>query len=903
MDRSLVDRTLLTLALLLAAGQLQADNGPLTTDCCRLTASEGDSHQVELVAPWSEWREISGKTTLTGFPLRRDLEVDLALERFRVTHSQTRFVLGRAGCVGCNDQPIRFDPESVVLLRGTIAGQPDSRVFLALTKHGSLGMIEHQGERYRVASQRQRQLTVTPATIVGGSPLDVPMCGNDDSAVSVQASSMQPSLRRGSGEPPIKGLRQIEMAVETDYEFFQLFNDLDAAGAYVVAAYAAVSEIYMRDTGGRIDLSFVRLWDQPNDMFNEPDPFGPFQTYWEANMGAVHRDVAQFFTGRRNLPYGGVANLGGLCGSGGYSVAGYILGFFDDPSSPSVFHRDISVAAHELGHSSNSFHTHSLGIDTCDDETSAPQRGTLMSYCGQTFTGGAANTDLRFHTTVQTVIKNYFATSDCLAADCNQNGRDDTQDIALGGSTDLNLNNIPDECEDCNNNSVLDDTDILGGGSADLNNNDIPDECEADCNTNGSPDDLDIAQGSSQDLYGNGVPDECEADCNGNITPDYDEIQADMSLDLNRNAKLDACEDCDLDTIPDLEALDHAHNVWLASIDHTGIREYLAKVGPLTSVSDDADIAEGQDLLITADRRILVSSRLDHRVVEFTIDGSIVGDLVASGTGGLSEPAGLALTTDGRLLVASRGSHTVLAYNSTTGAFLGELVAASTGGLTAPFGLAFRPGPEPRNLLVTSSDNRVLEFNSTTGSLVGEVVSVADNGGLTDPHGLLFLPSGNLLVASYGSNQILEFDGPTGAFVRQFNQGGTATRLTLDQPWGLRLGPDGGVYVSRAHDHDDRRPEPLHLTNARIYHFDVTTGFLLRAYVLGVNSGVQNPTGFDFVPGDAIDCNHNLIPDSCDIANGTTPDEDGNGIPDSCAIGISVIFQDGFESGDTSFWS
>lgn len=917
MNRSLVKTVLLTLAVV-AANSALASSGDSTMDCCRLTTSNGPSHQIELVEPWSTWRAITGKTTLSNFPLQHHLKVDLALERFRVTHSGTRFVLGRtqdgqAGCDDCEDQLIDFDTDSVVLLRGTIADDPSSRAFLALTEHGSLGTIDYQGQRYRIASQQPRQLTVTLAPMAGGSALDVPMCGTDDSELSQKLLVQQvatnalvgaPPLigsRPQVGAPPIRGLRQLEVAVETDYEFFQLFNDLDAASAYVVAAYAAVSEVYVRDTGARIDLSFVRLWDDPADLFNEPDPLGSFQSHWEANMGAVQRDVAQFFTGRRNLPYGGVAFLGGLCGSQGYSVAGYILGFFDDPTSPSVVNRDITVSAHELGHSSGSPHTHSLGIDTCDDENSTAQRGTIMSYCGQTFTGGASNTDLRFHTGTQTIMEDLFANSACLVADCNQNANDDALDIALGASADVNMNSIPDECEDCNSNGVLDDADISGGTSNDLNMNGIPDECEADCNTNSIPDDIDISQGTSDDLYGNGIPDECEADCNSNSMPDYDEIQADMSLDLNRNAMLDACEDCDRDTVPDLEALDHANNVWLASIDHTRVREYLAKVGPLTSVSDDAGIAEGQDLLITADRRILVSSRLDHRVVEIAMDGTITGDLVASGTGGLSEPAGMALTTDGRLLVASRGTHSVLAYNSTTGAFLGEMVAASTGGLTAPFGLAFRPG-DGGNLLVTSSDNRVLEFNSLNGNLIGEVVSVADNGGLIDPHGLLVLPSGNLLVASYGSNQVLEFDGSTGAFVRQFNQGGTATRLTLDQPWGLRLGPDGGVYVSRAHDHEDRRPEPLHLTNARIYHFDATTGFLLRAYVLGVNSGVEHPTGFDFVPGDTIDCNLNLIPDSCDISNGTASDEDGNGVPDSCGVGSGIIFQDSFESGDTSAW-
>jgi len=891
--------------------------GQQLNSCCELKAVTAEGLEVEFVDGWSaSLREpsaaIDEALILEDFPLREALQVDLVLERFRVTTAATRFVVGDPSGV---DSVIDFDPESVLLLRGHVADDPESRVFLALSEQGGFGAIDHAGQLYKVSSRKAGRLFVAPSTAMGGSPLDVPLCGVEDhggiglgeSQADLEELSLPALFPQKGVVTPIRGLRQIELAVETDHEFFRLFGDLDAASAYVVAVFAAVSEIYVRDVDARIDLTFVRLWDDPDDLFNEPNPLTPFQTYWEANMGAVDRDVAQFFSGRRNLPFGGVAFGGGLCNSAGYSVAGYAIGFFVDPNGPHVFNRDVTVTAHELGHNSNAPHTHTLGVDTCDVETSQAQRGTLMSYCGQTFTGGAANTDLRFHTELQAIMETFFSTSGCLAADCNQNGLDDTEDLSAGNSLDVNVNDIPDECEDCNGNSILDDTDIAIGASADADGDGVPDECQPDCNGNLVPDGLDIANATSADLFGNGVPDECEADCNLNTTSDYDEIQADMSLDKNRNALLDACEDCDADGTPDLEALDHAHNLWLASQDHSGIREYLASVGPLAGVSDDGGIMEAQDLVITMDRRVLVTSRLDHRVVEFTVDGALVGDLVSAASGGLSEPAGLILAPDGRLLVASRGSDAVLAYDGMTGAFLGAFVSAGAGGLGGPFGLAFKPTSAASegslgNLFVASEDNRVLEYDGATGAFVREFVTVTGNGGLVDPHGLLFLPSGNLLVASYGTDQILEYDGTTGALVRQFNQGGTADRLTLDQPWGLRLGPDGDVYVSRAHDHGGDAPQPLHLTNARVFHFDVDSGFLMRAFVLGVNSGVEHPTGFDFVPGDAVDCNRNLIPDTCDIADGTSQDLDGNGIPDSCERVTVMIFDDGFESGDLSAW-
>ena len=843
--------------------------------------------EVPRRAVWSEW-PTAGSGMLEDVPLTGEITVDLKLERFRVTTPASRFVLGGRG----GDRPLDFDPESVVLLRGTVAGEPGSRAFLALSEHGGFGAVELDGDQTWLSTSGGGRLEIVPGT-AGGWPSGVPLCGVGDE-VSPRLSGRERSV---TGLEPIRGLRQIELAIETDYEFFQLFGELDAAGAYVVSVYAAASEIFLRDTAARLDLTFVRLWDDPDDLFNEPSPLSAFRDYWEINMGAVHRDVAQFFSGRRNLPYGGVAYVGSLCGSSAYSVAGYAIGYIGDPYAPDVFNRDITVTAHEIGHNSGAPHTHAIGVDDCDDENSSPQRGTIMSYCGQTFTGGAANTDLRFHTAIQEIIDNFADSVACVVADCDQNGVDDALDIA-GGSPDVNMNGVPDVCEDCNGNGTLDDADIAGG-SPDVDGNGVPDECQLDCNGNQVPDGLDVAGGASLDLYGDGVPDECDADCDANLDSDYNQIQVDMSLDVNRNAVLDACEDCDGDGTPDLEALDHAHNLWLTSLDHSTAREYLADVGPLASVSGDAGIAEGQDLLISADRRMLISSRLDHRVIELTVAGAVVGDLVTAGAGGLSEPAGLVVDGD-TLLVASRGTDQVLAYDLATGAPLGPRVAAGAGGLVAPFGLALRPaGAGAGGLLVTSDDGRVLEYDAG-GAFAGELVSAADNGGLLEPRGLLLLPSERLLVASHGTDQVLEYDSASGAFVRQFNQGGTADRLTLDQPWTLRLGPDGGVYVSRAHDHAPRRPAPLHLTNARVYHFDPDSGFLMRAYVLGVNSGVEHPTGFDFVPGDATDCNRNLLPDVCDLKQGGEQDANGNGIPDSCE---SLIFSDGFETGDTLAWS
>ena len=1029
---------------------------------------------------------LSGGVVVEDFPIPGSRAVTLDVERFTVTTPSTRFVIGRPGG---RDREFTFDTSKVVMLRGSVRGMPGSHVFLSLSPWGSGGTITlapsaapiavtSRSTGPALAPDELAVFQVRPAPGGGGMPIacgvppqtELPAAAHrptpllpewrQPALAGMPAGTMTPGALR-DGPAPIKGLKQIEMAIETDFEFYSLYNDLNAAGAYVTALYGQVSDIYIRDVNTRIELSYVRLWDQPSGLYPGEDPLAGFRSYWNANMQSVTRDVAQYCSGRRDLNAGGVAYLAGLCNNNSYSWVGYIGGFFADPAVPHVHNHDIMVTAHELGHNCNTPHTHDMELDTCDDGNTQPRRGTIMSYCGQTFTGGAANHDLWLHATQQLIVEQYIGQSGCIATDCNRNGLPDAMDISTGFSLDVNSNGIADECEDCNQNGILDPQDIAVGTVADLNANTIPDICEPDCNGNGFPDDMDfqprinnpvfadnfetdrgwttevlsatdggwqrgvpvndpnyandpasdgdgsgscfltanrngnsdvdngsvrltspvidmtapglsvaytyflnltntngndrlLVEGNSnggtgtwvtlathddnnglnwttavitpqmmqaaglaptsnmkfrftandgnpqsiveagvdaflvgsysgsvsEDFNANNIPDECEPDDDNNNMSDYEQICADMSLDLNRNALLDAFEDCDNDQVADLVELGQSHNVWIAAMDRNSPREYLAMFGTFTQqASAGAALQEPLDLIITPDRRVLATSSLDSRVVETNLAGAHVRDLVPSGSGGLSNPAGM-LISAGRLLVASQGTDSVIAYDLGTGALLGTLVAPASGGLLEPFGLA---ASGTGTLLVSSADHRVLEYNLSTGAFIREFIS-AGSGGLDGPRGILYVPAtGSVLVASYNGNEVLAYNGATGAFLGKFNHNGTATVMTLEQPTCLRLGPEGNVYVSRTHDNESPGGTgPLHLTNARIYEFRRDNGFMMRAYIQGVNSGIDYPTGFDFVPDAGTDCNNNTHPDSCDIASGFSQDVNQNGIPDEC---------------------
>ncbi len=858
-------------------------------------------HGDEAVVSWSG--DLRSSTAIDArLLLPSGRSVELRLEPFSVVGESARFVLGRAEGP---DLPYVFDPGRVALYRGVAAGHAESRVFLALSEYGARGYVDLGGAGARY--------TVTTPSSANGAPVAsmppyVPACGTVSAGDGRTAQfSMGQSAQALRTHGALRGLRQIEIAVETDHEFFQLFGDADAAMAYVVTLYAQLSDIYVREVDSRVELTFVRIWDDPNDLFNDvdPSPLGDFRSYWNSNMGAVQRDVAQLISGRRDYPFGGQAYLNALCGSSAYSVVGYMLGFFPDPSTSSPFHYDLAVTAHELGHNSGTRHTHDSpnNIDTCNDPGTTAQRGTIMSYCGQTWSGGNGNRELYFHSVIRQNMDSFLNGASCIADDCNGNGIADDQDVVAGTSQDSDSNGVPDECEDCNENLILDDADISASTSSDLNGNDIPDECEPDCDGSGVPDDVEIADTTHADAHGNGIPDLCETDCDTDGTADYTEIQADMPLDVDRDAALDACQDCDANGSPDVDALGGAHNVWVASgLASQPAREFYSSSGVLTRLSSGgAPIDEGQDLIVTPGGRVLVASGADDRVVEFDLSGNHVADLIPT-TGGLDHPTGLLLLPGGDILVANRDSSRVLRYDA-AGAFLGVFVNAGSGGLTSPFGLTLGPNG---NIFATSSANEILEYDGMTGGFVAALVTAANNGGLDQPRGLVFKPDGNLLVTSFGTNEVLEFEAGTGAPLGKWAQVGTATRLTQVSPWGIRIGPNGNVFVARTgedygsptassgedhddHEHHDEELEDaikagLHLSNAQIYEFDVRNGNFLRTYVGGNDHGLLFPTGFDFVPGWVQDCNLTLLPDACDIASGASLDADADSVPDECEI-------------------
>ena len=93
------------------------------------------------------------------------------------------------------------------------------------------------------------------------------------------------------------------------------------------------------------------------------------------------------------------------------------------------------------------------------------------------------------------------------------------------------------------------------------------------------------------------------------------------------------------------------------------------------------------------------------------------------------------------------------------------------------------PGPAARADLFVSgfNNNAVLDYDGPTGAFVK---TFANGGGLNQPEGLVFGPNGDLFVSGANNNAVLEYDGATGAFLKTFASGGG-----LDGPSFLTFSP------------------------------------------------------------------------------------------------------------------
>ncbi len=143
------------------------------------------------------------------------------------------------------------------------------------------------------------------------------------------------------------------------------------------------------------------------------------------------------------------------------------------------------------------------------------------------------------------------------------------------------------------------------------------------------------------------------------------------------------------------------------------------------------------------------------------------------------------------LLVASWSVGTGVAvkrYDGATGVFVSDFAVG--GGLFGPTYMT--TGPDGHQYLSSFGSNEVIRFNGTTGDLIDTFVT-AGSGGLSSPTSVRFGPDGNLYVNS--TNRVLRYNGTNGSFIDAFvpaGSGGLSTaNHSLFSPVGFLVSNEG----------------------------------------------------------------------------------------------------------------
>ena len=429
MHRTTPSRAFLASLLLACPALAGAHRAPFPADLVR---DEGALAGVELALRADEAAALAAHDAveLAGFRLPGGARVDLALERVDLDVGATDVRDG-------GDSVARLSPRDLTLWSGTVAGEPASDVYLALSRYGTRGWIRRDGELVHLLAgpgeggdwSRARTRVVSETALAATSGPRPRLCADEAVRLPGGAAPSVPVAAPG-GTVALGGPNDTllcRMAVETDWQLFQKFQALAPTHAYVTSLFGAMALRFQQQCNVRLELAYLGLHSTSNDGWTSNDQglgsgamLDEFRTAWAGNI-PDDADLAHFVSG---APLGGgVAYLDVLCNQDwGFAVSGDLAGNTPFPVVQGPLTWDFFVFAHETGHNFGSPHTHDFcpPLDqcagSCQPGTQCIPNGTIMSYC-HGCPGGMNNILPQFHPTCATLMRTESQNS-CLPAWC-----------------------------------------------------------------------------------------------------------------------------------------------------------------------------------------------------------------------------------------------------------------------------------------------------------------------------------------------------------------------------------------------------------------------------------------------------------------------------------------------------
>jgi hypothetical protein len=139
-----------------------------------------------------------------------------------------------------------------------------------------------------------------------------------------------------------------------------------------------------------------------------------------------------------------------------------------------------------------------------------------------------------------------------------------------------------------------------------------------------------------------------------------------------------------------------------------------------------------RDFVVLNDR-LIIAERNTNRLLAFSLDNLTAAPQVLSNQG-LNKPEHLAADSDGNIYVTNAGSKDLSQFDS-SGNFVRQIVTAGSGGLGSPSCLTI--GPDDNIYICSGDTDQVLKYDGASGAFLNVFVETAA-GGLNQPVSLVF---------------------------------------------------------------------------------------------------------------------------------------------------------------------
>ena len=350
----------------------------------------------------------------------------------------TNLLADDAECVIASSKNGRYQERplehpDILLLSGSIADEPDSIVFLALSEQSADGFIRRPEQTLIISTENGPGGHAPIIFDVNQVPSELLPIADRYLRELDQPEIQPPPPPDGGGlagaeEPPPR--RRFRIAIDTDNEFCDFFDDdTDATYGYILALIGAANSIFKDAINAELRISYLRLWLTNNDPWtDDPDELelaADVAIHWYINMNHVDRDLMYAFSGRNTFESSAVRTSTGLCdfnmtlmemsGASLFPAADY-----------EATNWDIVNFCRATGRNLGTLHTHQYcpPLDQCASsewfgECQTQQvcsNGTIMSHCYACDEEGTRRIQLAFHDQVKASMLDHLTN---LTASCD----------------------------------------------------------------------------------------------------------------------------------------------------------------------------------------------------------------------------------------------------------------------------------------------------------------------------------------------------------------------------------------------------------------------------------------------------------------------------------------------------